>query len=109
MTPVARNMAVVPVRGTVVCISPLLPITAPSQFFTDTHYAADVVIIDHFRCGDGSHYGARTLQTPLPAAMEAASLGSTALAYREEIIDIARDIMPNRLGVSRSGFAGVFS
>ncbi len=94
---------------TVVCVAPLLPLAEPETFFERIELAADAVIIDHFIGGDGSHDGARTRQTPLPAAMEAIHPGSTKLSYQERIVTLARKIMPGRVGVSREGFAGQFA
>jgi DNA repair photolyase len=91
---------------TVVTVSPLLPIRNPRDFFRRIAEAADAVVIDHFIGGDGSADGGRTARTRLPAAMEAARVGSSALAYRDEVVAIAREILPGRVGVSRDGFAG---
>jgi DNA repair photolyase len=93
----------------VITVSPLLPIAAPVAFFSRIAASADAVVIDHFIEGDGSPDGARTVRTALPEAMAALDRGSTALCYRDEIVAIARDIMPGRVGVSIDGFAGRFS
>ena len=90
----------------VVTVSPLLPIAAPESFFARIAEVADAVVIDHFIEGDGSREGARTLRTPLPAAMAAIDPDSIGRAYRERIIAIARRAMPGRVGVSAPGFAG---
>lgn len=94
---------------TVVTVSPLLPIRDPLRFFTRVEAVADAVVIDHFIGGDGSPDGARTERTALPAAMEAVHEGSTRLAYRDEIVAIARRVMPGGVGISRDGFAGRYA
>jgi hypothetical protein len=38
--------------------------------------------------------------------MEAARPGSSGLAYRDEIVAIARRALPGRVGVGAEGFAG---
>jgi DNA repair photolyase len=90
----------------VITVSPLLPILDPAEFFARIGRAADAVVIDHFVGGDGTQDGSRTLRTRLPAAMEAVHPGSSRLAYRDEVVAIARRAMPGRVGVSRDGFAG---
>ena len=92
--------------GVVITVSPLLPIEDPKRFFERIGRVADACVIDHYIGGDGSKGGARTRRTGLPAAMEALLPGSSELAYREEIVSIARAAMPGRVGVSRAGFAG---
>jgi DNA repair photolyase len=91
---------------TVITVSPLLPIGAPHAFFSRVGECADAVVIDHFVEGDGSPEGARTLRTRLPSAMERVDRGSTRLAYRDEMVALARSLLPGRVGVSRDGFAG---
>ena len=91
---------------TVITVSPLLPIREPRRFFARIAEAADAVVIDHFIQGDGTPDGSRTSRTPLPAAMRSVLPGSTTLAYRDEMVEIARQLMPGRVGVSRDGFAG---
>jgi DNA repair photolyase len=91
---------------TVVTVSPLLPIADPDRFFSRIAETADAVVIDHFIEGDGSADGSRTQRTPLPAAMEALHPGSAKLAYREQIVAIARRHLPGRVGVNIDGFAG---
>ena len=34
---------------------------------------------------------------------------STCLAYRDEMVSVAREILPGRVGVHRSGFAGRYA
>jgi DNA repair photolyase len=92
----------------VVTVSPLLPIADPERFFARLAEVADAVVIDHFIGGDGTPDGSRTLRTPLPAAMEAVHRGSSALAYRDEIVAIARRALPGRVGVGAEGFAGLY-
>jgi DNA repair photolyase len=103
----ARRLKEVGLR-VVVTVSPLLPIAEPAAFFRTVAARADAVVIDHFIEGDGSKLGERTLKTPLPAAMERLASGTTRLDYRDEIVEVARAIMPGRVGVGVDGFAGRF-
>ena len=91
---------------TVITVSPLLPIADPETFFARIATSADAVVLDHFIGGDGSPEGQRTRRTPLPAAMEAVHPGSSTLAYREAMVEVARRYLPGRVGVSIDGFAG---
>jgi DNA repair photolyase len=91
---------------TVITVAPLLPMADPAQFFARVSEAADAVVIDHFLGGDGSKDGKRTLGTPLPAAMAAVDPQSVTLDYRARIVEIARRVMPGRVGVNVDGFAG---
>jgi hypothetical protein len=93
----------------VVTVSPLHPIAEPERFFARIAAVADAVVIDHFIEGDGSTDGGRTRRTPLPAAMAAVDPTSIGLAYRDRMVACARAVMPGRVGVSASGFAGVFA
>ena len=93
---------------TVVTVSPLLPLKNPRVFFQRIARSADAVVIDHFVRGDGTHDGRRTRRTPLPDAMRAVCPKSVDPAYREHMIDIAREFMPGRVGVNIDGFAGRF-
>lgn len=93
----------------VAVLAPLLPIADPPGFFQRIAECADFVVIDHFVGGDGTADGARTLRTPLPAAMEQLLPGSTRLAYRDEMVAAARAVMPGRVGVGRDGFAGRYA
>jgi DNA repair photolyase len=90
----------------VVTVSPLLPIADPERFFGRLAEAADAVVIDHFIGGDGTPDGSRTRRTGLPAAMEAVLPRSGDLAYRDEMVAIARRALPGRVGVGAEGFAG---
>jgi len=90
----------------VMTVSPLLPIERPRAFFRDIAAAADGVVIDHYILGDGSKDGSRTARTSLPAAMAAIDPRSTSLAYRDEMVAVAREVMPGRVGVGIDGFAG---
>lgn len=94
---------------TVVTVAPLLPIIAPQRFFERIADVADAVVIDHYIGGDGSPNGARTLRTRLPDAIAAIDPEAVTLEYRERMIEIARRAMPGRVGVSESGFAGLYS
>ena len=58
--------------------------------------------------GDGTSNGSRTLKTGLPSAMQRVLPESVQLAYRDRIVEIARRVMPGRVGVSVDGFAGRF-
>jgi DNA repair photolyase len=90
----------------VVTVSPLLPIADPDAFFARIAAVADAVVLDHFIGGDGSAQGARTLRTPLPAAMAALDPASVALDYRDRMGAIAERYLPGRVGFCRDGFAG---
>ncbi|HSF17371.1 MAG TPA: hypothetical protein VLK65_17625 [Vicinamibacteria bacterium] len=91
-----------------ITVSPLLPIERPEDFFRRVARAADAVVIDHFIEGDGSQDGARTRATALPTVMESVLPGCTALDYRDRMVAAARRILPGKVGVSVSGFAGTF-
>ena len=91
---------------TVITVSPLLPIRDPERFFRRIGDAADRVVIDHFVEGDGSPDGSRTLRTALPRAMIQVDKESIGLAYRDRMVQVARDILPGRVGVGIDGFAG---
>lgn len=94
---------------TVVTVAPLLPIADPATFFLKIADVADAVVIDHFIEGDGTPNGSRTARTPLPAAMESIHPGSSQLTYRDEITTLARSILPGRVGIGQSGFAGQYT
>jgi DNA repair photolyase len=89
-----------------VTVSPLLPIERPQAFFERIAACADAVVIDHFIEGDGTPDGARTSRTPVPRAMAVVEPRSCGLAYRDEMVALAREVMPGRVGVSVDGFAG---
>ena len=93
---------------TVVTVSPLLPIADPDRFFARLATVADAVVIDHFIAGDGTPKGTRTHRTPLPQAMAAVEPRSVSLAYRDEIVAVARRFFPGRVGINIDGFAGRF-
>jgi DNA repair photolyase len=93
---------------TVVTVAPLCPIAEPEAFFLRIAESADAVAIDHFVGGDGTPDGSRTKRTPLPILMEQVQPGASSLAYQDEIVRIARRIMPGRVGVGNSGFAGAY-
>jgi DNA repair photolyase len=95
----------------VITVAPLLPIADPERFFTEVAASADAVVLDHFLRGDGSPgaSGARTLRTPLHAAMAALDPGSVTLDYRDKMAEVARRHLPGRVGVGRDGFAGRFA
>jgi DNA repair photolyase len=90
----------------VVTVAPLLPIERPEEFFGRLRDVADAVVIDHFIGGDGSADGSRTRRTALPMAMESAAPGSVTLEYRDQIVRIAREHFPGKVGVHIDGFAG---
>jgi DNA repair photolyase len=92
----------------VITVSPLLPIARPEAFFERIANTADAVVIDHFILGDGTPTGWKTKRTALPAAMAAVDPASTSLGYRDRMVALARAIMPGRVGVSATGFAGHF-
>ncbi|MEO1993658.1 MAG: hypothetical protein ABGZ17_00100, partial [Planctomycetaceae bacterium] len=90
----------------VVTVAPLLPISAPHQFFQRISEVSDEVVIDHFVEGDGTSDGRRTRLTQLPRAMEAVCPESTCVDYRQLMLEIACRVMPGRVGVNIEGFAG---
>ena len=93
---------------TVACLSPLYPMKNPAAFFERlAGTGIDAVVIDHFIEGDGTKEGSRTWKTDLPRAMESVSVESTRLEYRDRIAAIARNYLP--VGISKSGFSGVYS
>jgi DNA repair photolyase len=92
----------------VIVVAPLLPIAEPVAFFERIAECADAVIIDHFIEGDGTPTGSRTLKTALPVVMAAIEPRSVGLEYRDQMVQIARSVMPGRVGVSIDGFAGRF-
>jgi DNA repair photolyase len=91
---------------TVITVAPLLPIAEPELFFQRIAACADGVVLDHFVGGDGSADGGRTRRTGLPAAMAALEPASVDLGYRDAMEAHARRVMPGRVGVGPSGFAG---
>jgi DNA repair photolyase len=93
----------------VITISPLLPIAEPEAFFHRIAACADAVVLDHFIGGDGTPNGSRTLRTALPAAIAQVAPEALELSYRDRIVELARAIMPGRVGVGCEGFAGRFS
>ncbi len=90
----------------VITVAPLHPLADPIAFFTRIASCSDAVVIDHFIEGDGSKNGSRTQRTELPTAMEVVDSTCTSLDYREQIVALARGILPGRVGVSMEGFAG---
>lgn len=94
---------------TVVTMAPLLPMHDPVRFFEQVAHVADAVVLDHFIEGDGSRDGKRTLKTALPAAMRQIDPESVDLAYRDRMCELARQVMPGRVGVSAAGFAGNYA
>jgi DNA repair photolyase len=92
----------------VITVAPLLPIERPREFFQRVSACADAVVIDHFIGGDGAPRddGARTRRTALPQAMAAVDPRSVTLAYRDDIVRLACQIMPGRVGIGRDGFGG---
>lgn len=91
---------------TVVTVSPLLPLGDSRGFLQRISEVADAVVIDHFIEGDGSATGARTFRTPLPEAIAAVSADAVTLEYRDRIVSLATEILPGRVGVGSTGFAG---
>lgn len=94
---------------TVVTVSPLLPIADPRTFLTRISEVADAVVVDHYIEGDGSPDGSRTARTSLPAVMQSLDATSTSLEYRDRIVEIAREILPGRVGVGSDGFSGRYA
>lgn len=111
-SPVAKRMAAAgALRAAglrvVATVSPLLPIDEPPAFFTKLARVADAVVIDHFIGGDGTAGGTRTGRTPLPLAMASVEPRAVTLAYRDEMVAVARDCFGSgRVGVGVEGFAG---
>lgn len=109
-SPTARLEAAAALRAaglrTVITVSPMLPLHDARGFLERCGEVADAVVFDHFLGGDGSPDGARTLRTPLPAAMEALEPGSTSLAWRDRVVELARELLPGRVGLGQDGFAG---
>lgn len=93
---------------TVVTVSPLLPIVDPERFFGRIAEVADACVLDHYIGGDGSEDGARTLRTPLPAAIRALEPSALNLEYRDRMVEVACRHLPGRVGVNIDGFAGRF-
>ncbi len=93
----------------VIAVAPLLPIERPRHFFERIAASADACVIDHFLGGDGSREGARTRRTPLPDAMAAVLPRAVDLRYRDEVVAVARQVMPGRVGVGIDGFAGCYA
>lgn len=91
---------------TVVTVAPLLPIANPSRFFARIATVADAVVIDHFIGGDGTPDGRRTRQTALPEAMYQIEPQSVRIAYRDQMVSLAKRFLPGRVGVNIDGFAG---
>ncbi len=94
---------------TVVTVSPLLPIDDPDAFFGRIAECANAVVLDHFIGGDGSPDGGRTRRTRLPVVMEAVQPGSTSLAYRDAMVEVASKWLPGRVGVGAAGFGGRYT
>ncbi len=90
---------------TVITVSPLLPIRDPDAFFARAAASAHAVVLDHFVGGDGSAQGARTRNTPLPAAMAALDPESVSPRYRDRMVAVAKRHL-TRVGVHIDGFAG---
>lgn len=91
---------------TVITVAPLLPIDDPHRFFSALSKVADTVVIDHYIQGDGSSCGARTIRTALPPAMAKVNPESIHLSYRDQIVQIAKQYFPGKVGVNIDGFAG---
>jgi DNA repair photolyase len=111
-SPVAKRMAAAAALRAaglrvVATVSPLLPIDDPPAFFRRLAEVADAVVVDHFIGGDGSAGGTRTRRTPLPLAMAAVQPRSVSLAYRDEMVEVARQwFPPGCVGIEADGFAG---
>ncbi len=93
----------------VIAVAPLLPIERPRHFFERIAASADACVIDHFIGGDGGREGARTRRTLLPDAMAAVLPRAVDLRYRDEVVAVARQLMPGRVGVGIDGFAGCYA
>lgn len=93
----------------VITVAPLLPIARPREFFERIAQVADAVVIDHYVGGDGTSDGSRTGRTALPEAMRRVEPESLSLDYRDAMVELAREILPGRVGVHRAGFAGEYA
>ena len=91
-----------------VMVSPVLPIDDPDGFFRCISQVADATVLDHYIIGDGTPDGRRTARTDVPSAMAAVNPDSVKLAYRDQMVEVARRHMPGRVGVSADGFAGFY-
>ena len=92
----------------VVCMSPLYPLIDPDLFFSRlAKSGASAVVIDHFIEGDGTQDGSRTRRTRLPQAIATVDEQALELSYRNKVAAIAMNYLP--VGISSSGFAGVYS
>jgi DNA repair photolyase len=91
---------------TVIVVAPVLPMEKPERFFNAAADCADAVVIEHYVGGDGTQTGSRTKRTPLPLAIAAVSPGAVELAYRDHVVEIARRLLPGRVGVGIEGLAG---
>ena len=91
---------------TVITVAPLLPVADPLLFFQRIDECADAAVIDHFIGGDGSKRGARTLKTNLPDVIGSIDKKALSLTYRDQMVAVARSVMPGRVGVGIDGFAG---
>ena len=90
----------------VITVAPLLPLADPRVFFQRIEQCADAVVIDHFIEGDGSKAGARTLKTKLPEVIRSIDPAALSLGYRDAMVEVAKGVMPGRVGVGIDGFAG---
>lgn len=112
-SPLADRLAVLErfaARGLfiVACLAPLYPLRSPEAFFARLARAkVGAVVIDHFKGGDGTPDGRRTLRTPLPEAMARVDPASLSLEYRDAIARAAARHLP--VGLSAEGFAGRYA
>lgn len=90
----------------VVAVAPLLPIREPRAFLERIAEVSSAVVIDHFVGGDGTADGSRTARTRLPEAMAGYGTRTLQTSYRDEVVRLARQVMPGRVGVGAAGFAG---
>jgi hypothetical protein len=67
------------------------------------------VVIDHFIQGDGTPNGSQTLPTALPSALREINPKSLTLEYRDEIVAIASEFFPGRVGVNIDVLPGACS
>ena len=89
-----------------ITVAPLHPLADPEGFFRTLGTCADAVVLDHYIGGDGSKGGARTRRTGLPLAMAQLDPRSIEPAYLADMVDLARRLLPGRVGVGIDGFAG---
>jgi DNA repair photolyase len=90
-------------------VAPLLPVESPEPFFQRVCDNALAVVIDHFVLGDVSPNGPITRRTQLPVGMSQLEPASIYLSYHDEMIAIARQVMPGRVGTGADRLTGQYA